>query len=284
MVGYPGPMRWFVIAGLLGISGCASQRDPAGPSDASASPDTSVRSDAQIAIVAPVFDGTSGYVEIPDADAFSQVTTGELTVEAWMRPDSLAMPSIEGSGYVHWLGKGTTNQHEWLARMYQAGNSEGRANRISFYAFNATGGLGAGSYFQDVVATGTWIHYAGSFDATTIMIYRDGVLRDSDALADYSIVPTNASAPVRVGTRDLASFFQGSISRVAVYNARLDATRLLAHVAARTNGNYDAVVLAEPSLVAYYRLDETSGTVAKDALGLRDGTYHAGVSLGATRW
>jgi hypothetical protein len=37
--------------------------------------------------------------------------------------------------------------------MYQDGNRENRANRISFYSFNLTGGLGAGSYFQDPVTS-----------------------------------------------------------------------------------------------------------------------------------
>ena len=93
--------------------------------------------------VAPVFDGDSGYVEIPDSDDFSQPTRGALTVEAWIRPDTLAMPSAEATGYVHWLGKGEVGRHEWAARMYQAGNTEGRENRISFYCFNPGGGLGA---------------------------------------------------------------------------------------------------------------------------------------------
>ena len=46
----------------------------------------------------------------------------------------------------------------------------------------------------------------------------------------------------------------------------------------------DTVILAEPSLVAYYRLDETSGTTAKDTKGTHDGSYHGGVELGAADW
>ena len=170
---------------------------------------------------APVFDGTSGYVEIPDDNLFSEPTSGGITVEAWMRPDSTAMPRDESSGYVHWMGKGVSGQHEWVARMYQDGNSEGRENRISFYSFNLTGGLGAGSYFQDTVTVGGWIHYAGEFDDVNTYIFKNGVLRDMDPLSGYSIVPGNGTAPVRIGTRDFASFFQGSVARVAIYSTRL---------------------------------------------------------------
>ena len=233
---------------------------------------------------APIFNGSTGYVEIPDADVFSESTTGALSVEAWMRPDSLTMPNAESSGYVHWMGKGTSGQHEWVARMYQQGNSEDRANRISFYSFNLTGGLGAGSYFQDTVVVSQWIHYAGTFDDTRTYIFKNGAMRDSDLLSDYSIVPMNGTAPVRIGTRDMSSFFQGSIARVAIYNVRLTEQQILAHYAAKVAGNYDQVVLAEPSLVAFYKLDESSGTVATDSKGGRHGTYRGGVQLAAADW
>ena len=233
---------------------------------------------------APVFDGTSGYVEIPDDNLFSEPTSGGITVEAWMRPDSTAMPRDESGGYVHWMGKGVSGQHEWVARMYQDGNSEGRENRISFYSFNLTGGLGAGSYFQDTVTVGGWIHYAGEFDDVNTYIFKNGVLRDMDPLSGYSIVPGNGTAPVRIGTRDFNSFFQGSVARVAIYSTRLPAATLVAHTAAADAAAYDAMVLAEPSLVGYWRLDDAAGTVAVDARGGHNGSYHGGVTLRGATW
>jgi hypothetical protein len=234
-------------------------------------------------LVAPVFDGESGYVEIPDSDIFSEPTTGELSVEAWIRPDSLDMPNRESSGYVHWMGKGVSGEHEWVSRMYQQGNSEDRENRICFYSFYLTGGLGAGSYFQDDVTVGEWIHYVGTFDDERTYIFKNGVERDSDLLSGYDITPENGDAPVRIGTRDRNSFFQGAIARVAFYSTRLSESQAAAHFAA-AGAEYDAVILAEPSLVAYYRLDETSGTVARDSKGSHPGAYQGGVELGAAPW
>jgi hypothetical protein len=233
---------------------------------------------------APVFDGRTGFVEIPDADQLSETATGAFTVEAWIRPDSTSMPRQESSGYVHWMGKGVTGQHEWVARMYQDGNADDRANRISFYSYNLTGGLGAGSYFQDSVTAGAWIHYAGEFDDVNTYIFKNGVLRDQDPLSGYDITPGNGTAPVRIGTRDMNSFFQGSIARVAIYSTRLPAQTLAAHAAATDARAYDAMVLAEPSLVAYWRLDEQSGTVAADALGRHNGTYRGTVTLRGATW
>ena len=193
------------------------------------------------------------------------------------------MPNRESSGYVHWMGKGVSGEHEWVSRMYQEGNSEDRANRISFYSFNLSGGLGAGSYFQDDVTVGEWIHYVGTFDEVRTTLFKNGVERDSDLLSGYDIMPENGSAPVRIGTRDRNSYFQGAIARVAFYDARLSESQAAAHFAA-AGARYDAVILAEPSLVAYYRLDETTGTVARDAKGSHDGAYQGGVALGDALW
>ncbi|MFJ8885568.1 LamG-like jellyroll fold domain-containing protein [Streptomyces sp. NPDC102402] len=196
---------------------------------------------------ATLFDGTSTqYVEVPDSDLLSVSTTGALTIEAWLRPDTLVFPRTEGSGYVHWLGKltyATVNQCEWVARIYSADNTEGRVNRVSGYAFNPAGGLGAGSYFQDPLRPGEWIHYALVITTApngparppgSTRIYRDGQLRDSDALADYDIVPGNTTSPLRVGSAALRSFFLGGIGKVAVYPRELTAARLAEHHAAMT--------------------------------------------------
>ena len=115
-------------------------------------------------------------------------------------------------------------------------------------------------------------------------IFRNGVLRDQDPLSGYDIVPANGTAPVRIGTRDFASFFQGSVARVAIYSTRLPAATLAAHYATADAGAYDALVMAEPSLVGYWRLDDATGTVAVDARGGHDGSYHGGVTLRGATW
>jgi hypothetical protein len=189
---------------------------------------------------APRYDGATQYLTIPDAPDLSVTRTGVLTIEAWLRPDTLQFPNGEGDGggYVHWLGKGVPGQHEYVARMYSLVNPERRPNRISGYAFNSAGGLGAGSYFQDVVHRGEWIHYAlvintvnrsSAYPTGFVKVFKNGRLRDQDALIDYHVVPRDGTAPFRVGTRNLTSFFQGAIGKVAVYDREVNATRLLAH-------------------------------------------------------
>jgi hypothetical protein len=186
------------------------------------------------------FDGASQYLEVPDADDLSIPTTRRLTLEAWMRPDVLELPSKEGTGYVHWLGKGESGAQEYVLRMYSLTNTESRPSRISGYAFNLSGGLGSGSYFQDPLSAGEWIHVVVAFDLDempgaipgTVKIYKNGVLRDTDALAAFQVVPGNGTAPLRVGTRDRHSFFPGAIGKVAVYDRQLTPAQVLSHAQA----------------------------------------------------
>lgn len=191
------------------------------------------------------FDGATQYFEAADADVLSPATTGVITIEAWMRPDVLQFPNDESSGYVHWMGKGTTGQFEYVSRMYSLQNDENRPNRISGYSFNLSGGLGAGSYFQDAVTAGEWIHYVLVINSTATStaypngytkVYRDGVLRDQDDLSirGQVIVPERGTAPFRAGTRDFGSWFDGAVGKIAMWDSELSAAQIQAHYDAMT--------------------------------------------------
>src|SRR4051812_20978495 len=158
-------------------------------------------------------DGVQSYIEIADDLDFSLPTTGELTISAWIRPATLTFPKSE-NGYVHWLGKGRTGEQEWVFRMYSADNAVGRANRISFYLFNITGGEGIGSYYQDLnnpVQAGVWLHIVGAADWERTYIYINGTKKDSDVYAP-GVRPQRGTAPVRIGTRDFNSYFEALLS------------------------------------------------------------------------
>jgi hypothetical protein len=188
------------------------------------------------------FNGHGQYLQFANRRAFEIAATGALTVEFWMRPDVLQFARTEGSGYVYTMGKGSPGQHEWYTRMYSRTNAENRPNRISGYAFNPAGGLGAGSYFQDVVRARRWIHVTLVVNANArssrypmgyTRIYKNGVLRDTDSLADYGITPRSGSAPLRIGTGYLNSFFQGAVGDVAFYDHEVSGARIHAHYVAR---------------------------------------------------
>ncbi|WP_457091679.1 hypothetical protein [Microvirga sp. P5_D2] len=213
-----------------------------------------------------VFSGRNSYFEFPDAPDLSVSNTGILTFEAWLRPDALRFPKQEGSGYVHWMGKGELpGEMEWAARMYGSNNREDRDNRISGYAFNEEGGRGIGSYFQDRIKPGDWIHYVFVINTTPnnqkdpgyTKIYRDGSNAnqnpgratkkpwdDMDKLSEHwpnnhtlhVITPEEGDAPLRVGTRDFRSFFKGAIGKVALYDYELSPDQVQRHYDAMWHG------------------------------------------------
>jgi hypothetical protein len=197
-----------------------------------------IRCDLNTAVT---LDGHRSYVEVPDSRVFSQPTSGQgLTVEAWVRPEVLVFDGETNDPYIHWLGKGDTGQYEWALRFYSQAST--RPNRISAYIWNPAGGRGAGAYFQDTVKAGDWIHVVACYDPgdqidpnAGVSIYKNGVLRGGPATQAgalyraYDIRPAHAAAPLRLGTRDLASFLSGGLDEVAVYPRVLTAAEIREH-------------------------------------------------------
>lgn len=215
------------------------------------------------------FGGDESFVEIPGSAA--SLSPQGLTVAVWMRPDVLTFPKTEGSNpeepYVHWLGKGERGKEEWTFRMYgrlPSGAAGPRANRVSFYVFNPRGLRGCGSYFQDPVVAGEWVHVVGVADASalTTAIYKNGELRHSDSYRD-TIDPAAGAAPLRFGTRDFSSFFQGAIGPVLVWSRPLTSPEV--------HDLYAAGVVPADHLVARYTLTEGTGSIVHDSAGGPDG-------------
>lgn len=195
------------------------------------------------------------YVEIPDpgdSAVFSQPTSGlGLTVEVWMRPDTLLFPGqVDSAGeiLIHWLGKcvSGSGQCEWGLRFYSQ-DSPQRSNRISAYIWNPQGGEGAGAYFQfgvnddEQLVVGNWYHIVAVYepgDTNTpgagVRIYKNGVKKQGPPASGtlystYGIVPVHGTLPVRLGTRDArtsgsaaVSYLTGGLDEVAIYPYALD--------------------------------------------------------------
>ena len=149
--------------------------------------------------------------------------------------------------------------------------------------FNLAGGEGIGSYFQDPVQAGTWIHVVGVASKDTTSIYKNGAFRDCDRYTgsgpeppchnyppDRWITPKRGSAPVRIGTRDKESFFEGSIREVRVWNRALTADEI--------SDLYSGVVPGR-GLVAAYLLDED---VAVDSAESHNGVINGGTWVTAS--
>jgi hypothetical protein len=193
--------------------------------------------------VAADFNGHNQYLQVADSPDLSVPKTGVLTLEAWVRPDTLQPPHEEGTGYVNFLGKSEHGHDnaEYEMRMYSRVNSEVpvRPNRLSVYVFNLPGGEGSGAYVQDPMTVGQWIMLVEVINTTPsnwyplgyVKIYKNGVWRETVGLTQHHTIPQHGSAPFRVAScdpRPQYSFFPGAIGKVAIFNYELSAPQVAA--------------------------------------------------------
>lgn len=235
-----------LLAGIPGLTHYYPLTDKYGVNDEGPKDLTGVNHGAVFDDHGAVFNGKA-YIELPDHDDFSASTTGGITVVAM-----LAITNWKGAGaseYIHWMGKGKSGAHEWTFRHYvQGGSGEApsRQGRVSFYAFNPEGGLGAGSYFQDSM-TSTEFVVSGAIDRTNTYMFKNGVQRDSDALSGYNIHPQNTGTAVCIGSRgDNTGFLIGRIRNVCFFNRKLSTAEELAIYNGRDLPVDSAVTPPEP--------------------------------------
>lgn len=199
------------------------------------------------------FNGTSQYLTVPSSRAFSIPTTGQLTWEAWIKPDRLQY----ASGYTDWMGKcqNYSPTCEWEARIYSTANSQSRCNRLSAYVFNLRAGLGSSADWQPhchLLHADQWLYVVGEYQTKSqppgchgpqvggINIWVNGVeWNQSDHLqtgcmSQYGITPKASTSPLNIGTMARDYWFPGAIGKVAIYNYLLSQAEISAHFTAMT--------------------------------------------------
>lgn len=203
------------------------------------------------------FNGSSQYVTVPSSASLSIPTTGKLTWEAWIRPDTFQFPHASGDGYIDWMGKCANYSPtcEWEARLYGASTPQGRPNRLSAYAFNPSAGLGSAADWQPqagLLKAGQWLHVVAEYDLSTtpsgcssaypgsINIWVNGIKQNFAAhaptgcMSQYKISPKAGSSPLTIGTMALDTWFKGAVGKVAVYDRLLTQAEINAHFTAMT--------------------------------------------------
>lgn len=115
------------------------------------------------------------------------------------------------------------------------------------------------------------MHVVGTADEERTSICKNGEFKDCDRYTgsgsgpchsyspDRWIVPQRGNSPLRIGTRDLKSFFQGAIREVRIWNRALSANEVSGLFAGSVPQN---------GLVAAYLLQQD---VAVDSAGAHNG-------------
>lgn len=148
------------------------------------------------------FDG-SNYVEVPDNASIGADILDEFTVAAWFRSN---VELDAGGGPNRMLEKG--NSYFFLQ-----GIANGGMNFLVKKEGNQTAGI------QESIPAGEWHHITGVFDGSEIRVYLDGDLKDTVAV-DAPV--EDGGLPLRIGSDDGGSFFNGDMDQVAIWNRELD--------------------------------------------------------------
>ena len=199
-----------------------------------------------------------GYVSIP---AFQEDFSGGVTVEAWVRYDSL--PSWSR---VFDFGGGQSSDNIILA-------NDGTSSTVRFNLHNGASGSATTSvYGTGALATGTWIHICATIDASgTGKLYKNG--------AQFGNTQTGLALPTGV-SRTSNFIGKSNWSNDAAFNGRIAHVRIWKRALSsdQVSDNYtSARPMDTTGLVAWWRLDDGSGTTVRDASGKgRHGTFVPG--------
>ena len=202
------------------------------------------------------FDGAD-YVDLGADIRTALAGTSNVTVEAWVyRTADKTFHTIFGN---------YGSDLQTLLRL--DGNP---ASHVTFWVNNGGGFTNATG--STAIPINTWTHVAGTWDGTTIRVYVNGV---EDGSSSYSGPFGSNGGNYQIGG-DFAApsgeLFQGQIDEVRVWNT----TRLESEILSNKDSEIDP---ATSGLLAYYRMNEGSGTSLTD-LGPNayNGTFAAGAN------
>jgi PKD repeat protein len=166
---------------------------------------------------AMTFDGASGYVSV--ANRANLDPTGDLTVEAWVKP---TVVSTVGGAIVH---KGGSNGNSvWQYRLSLTSGGKWRGTVFSgATAFTVTD--------PGTPSTTSWTYLALTRSAQQLTLYVNGV---SVAVANISGATNTSTGLFAIGRTGSSSsdYFKGSIDEVAFYPSALSSSRIYAHYTA----------------------------------------------------
>jgi hypothetical protein len=207
------------------------------------------------------FNGTSGNVSVPAAAALN--TGDTFSLEAWVKRGSTGGTSDQ----VIVSKQGTS----WTLAF-------NTANKVILQANTST----VATSTTAVTDTTGWHHVVATKSGSAVKLYIDGA--DVTGTVTNTTVANSTSA-LTIGSRGSATWLNGTLDEVAVYNVVLSKDQvtnhlLLARTSCPTSSAYSTEVAGTASLVGYWRLGQASGTTACDRAGLNPGVYTGGVTLG----
>lgn len=176
------------------------------------------------------FDGTNGFVTIPDATALKPA---QFTIETWVKFDSLFSQTTGAAAGVQFLvHKQNTRPNNWFSAYALLKNSSHRLG-FDLISSNQTEVFLSSS---SVVQTGVWYHVVGVRGSNSAQLYINGALAQQAAInfaSDYG------NYPLYLGTSGHPTYdgrLKGQLDEVSLYQRALSAGEITALYAAGSAG------------------------------------------------
>lgn len=202
------------------------------------------------------FTGTNA-VQIPSLAAYNFGSGEDYTVEAWMRaPRQANVGSHENSIIEKWSGDGNAATGYPFSLRIENQNA-GAAGRLTSARFDRKGGpaLWSGGTFLD----DRFHHVAVTSARREMLLYVDGEVQGK--ASDVTSGPTGNDWPLYLGARGGRQWhdnFTGRLMEVRIWKG----ARSREQITAAMRRTVDPL---EPGLVAYFKLREGTGSVARDS-------------------
>jgi len=224
------------------------------------------------------FDGTNGYVEIPDSPVFHPAV---LTIEAWVLFTSLDSAGSGGSpaGQQYIVFK----QNSQSCDFEGFGLSKTRVSGSDFFAFtvSSASGQSADLVSGNAIATGQWHHIAGVRGTNFIQLFVDGQFQGQTNVSfaqDYGILP------LYFGTSGESYWdhkLAGELDEVSLYNVALSSNQIAAIYAAGSAGKCKGVGSSGARLLAPTK---AAGTYSFTLMGVTGSVFSVQVSSNLQQW
>jgi hypothetical protein len=208
------------------------------------------------------FDGTDDGVRLPDALATNVGGRDAITIEYWFKGTQLQSPVRfqDGDGYI------------------VAGWNENSPVHIISTDGGTDTGLSVGP--ESTVENGQWHHLAMTWQRNTVNGFRsylDGALVAQRNSADVALPSLSSATPYLGCLWGSSEFLAGQLDEVRIWKTALSGTVV-------SNWMYRSADPTHPAwsnLVAYYKLNEGTGTNATDSAGTNTGTL---VNMSVSAW
>jgi photosystem II stability/assembly factor-like uncharacterized protein len=181
------------------------------------------------------------------------VTTNQLTLSAWIKP--------------------TGNQASFAGVIFSGSDGACGLNFLSGNRLGYHWQDGAGSYNWTggpIAPVDQWIHVALVINPTSASVYLNGVAYTRSATHNAANFDTSFLLGIDRGNSSRT--FLGEMDEVCIYNRSLSQNEIreLMHL---TRNHPDGLQVSDPMLLEYYQMNESSGNIAYDRIGIRHASF-----------